>query len=494
MNENQRHAGVLMHISTLHGEYSCGGFGQECYDFVDFLAKSGFTVWQTLPFCMPDEHHSPYSSYSAFSLNYLFISLEALKEDGLLTESELKEAKQIVPYTCEFKRLDEERFALLEKAASRVQDKTPIYSFLQSHPYIESFCLFMAKKQENQNQPWTQWSRENFDQKVYETWAFTQYTFLKQWNKVRDYAHQKGISVIGDVPIYLAYDSAEVWSHPEWFDLDENKKQKTAAGCPPDYFSEEGQFWGNPIYRWDEMKKDGFRFWRDRMAFMFELFDGVRLDHFRGFSSYWSISATAKTAKEGKWKKGPGRAFVRAMKEVAEGRLIIAEDLGEATPDVKELLDYSGFPGMRVFQFGFEGESNSSHLPHQYISNTVAYTGTHDNDTLLGYIFGANDGARQRLLAYIGEEGKTWEQACRTVVRQLYASVADRVIFPIQDLLCFGNDTRMNTPGLAAGNWGFRITKEQLFSLDTSHFYKLSDLYGRLPCEKHRVFDTRFPR
>ena len=482
--QNHRKAGVLMHISTLPGRYSIGGFGEECKEFVDFLAEGGFKIWQVLPFCMPDAYHSPYSSYSAFSIHPFFVSLPTLKEAGLLTEEELKGAEQIVGYTCEFKRLEEDRFALLKKAAMRLTNKAPVLDFLEKHPRTKNFCRFMALKYKNDMRPFREWNTEEFDEDVYFTFAFTQYEGMRQWLSIKAYANQKGIEVIGDIPIYVAYDSAEVWANPEIFELDENLDQLTFAGCPPDYFAEEGQFWGNPLYRWGDMKKNGFAFWKERLSQAFELFDGVRLDHFRGFASYWSIPRGAKTAKDGKWRKGPGRAFVDEMKKVAGGKLIIAEDLGEITPDVERLLKYSGFPGMRVYQFGFtEADGKSPHLPHNYTQNTVAYTGTHDNDTMLGYVWRVDPEERHKMAVYGGNEKDTWEELSQGAVRLLYASVADRVIFPIQDLLCFGNDTRLNTPGVAQGNWGFRITEEQLRGLSTAAFMEYAKLFGRYTAE-----------
>ncbi len=483
MNQNRK-AGVLMHISTLPGNYSIGGFGEESKKFVDFLAEGGFQIWQVLPFCLPDGCHSPYSSYSSFSINPWFISLPSLYEEGLLTNEELQGAEQHVPYTCEFKRLEEDRFELLKKAASRVSDRKAILDFLAENPRIDTFCRFMAAKYKNGMRSWREWESSDYDEELYFVWGFTQYTGIRQWLEIKAYANQKGIEIIGDIPIYVAYDSADVWANPDLFELDEDLRQLTAAGCPPDFFSEDGQYWGNPIYNWKKMKEDGFAFWKERLSHMFRLFDGVRLDHFRGFSSYWSIPATAKTAKEGQWKKGPGRAFVDEMKKLANGRLIIAEDLGEPTPDVEKLLKYSGLPGMRVYQFGFGGDPASPHLPHNYVPNCVAYTGTHDNDTMLGYVWRVDESERRRVAVYAGEENGNRDSISQGAIRALYASVADRVIFPIQDLMGFGNDTRLNTPGVAKGNWGFRITQEQLDALDAAKFMEYAKVFGRYKEEK----------
>lgn len=477
----QRSCGVLMPISSLPSMTSIGDFGHEGERFVDFLAECGFSYWQTLPFCLPDEFHSPYKSYSSFSGNYYFISPVKLYEQDLITRAELLEATQEIDYACEYERLEEERFALLYQAAMRVKDRSAVEAFIKEHPHIASFCRFMALSAKNKGEVWRNWQDMKADDDLLFAWEFTQYEFFRQWKELKAYANEKGVRIIGDIPIYVDYNSSDVWENPAYFDLDEALLPRNVAGCPPDMFAKDGQMWGNPLYNWQKMKEDGYSFWRARLRHMFELFDGVRLDHFRGFSSYWSIPAGAKTAKEGKWMKGPGRAFVDMIKEEAQGRLIIAEDLGEATPDVPKLLSYSGFPGMKVFQFGFLGEKDSPHVPYNYPENCVAYTGTHDNETLLSFIFSMDEGERRRLFAYCNHTAKDWESACDAVIRAMYASHAGTVIFPIQDLLRFGCDTRMNTPGKTENNWSFRTTWSQLSQIDTRALRHLADVFGRLP-------------
>ncbi|MBQ8907554.1 MAG: 4-alpha-glucanotransferase [Clostridia bacterium] len=475
----KRQDGVLMHVSSLPGEFSTGDFGRGAYAFVDFLAECGFSYWQVLPFCVPDECASPYKSYSAFSGNPYFIDLNALYEEGLITADEREAAKQKSPYLSEFERLERERLPLLAKAAERFADFDAIEAFLEAQPYIRRFCLFMAYKAANNDAPWRTWDTEKRCDKTYRTWAFAEYTFFTQWKRLKAYANEKGIKFLGDIPIYVAYESADVFSEPHLFQLDEDNLPKAVAGVPPDYFSEDGQMWGNPLYDWDAIAKEGFGFWRSRIAHMLTLFDGVRLDHFRGFDTYYSIPYGAPNARSGKWCKGPGRALVKAIKEVAGDALIVAEDLGEMAPSVEKLLSYSGFPGMRVFQFGFLGDEESRHLPHNYGKNAVAYTGTHDNNTLLGYIWEVDPQTRRKIFDYVGFKGEDWRDGCENVLRSVLASHADLVIFPIQDILLYGRDTRMNTPGVAEGNWAYRVTAEQLGRIDCRRLAYLKRLYDR---------------
>ena len=479
MSTKKRASGVLMHVSSLPGDYSTGSFGKEAFEFIDFLADCGFTYWQVLPFCMPDECNSPYKSYSSFGGNPYFIDLFDLYKQELLSEDELNSAKQKTPYLCEYDRLSQERIELLSKAAARIVNREEIVDFLKKYPYLEKASRFLALRDANRNTPWQKWDISEPDENRLFFWQFIQYTFFMQWKKVKDYANEKGILIIGDIPIYVALDSADVWADPKQFLLDKNGAPKCIAGCPPDYFAEDGQMWGNPIYDWKAMKADGYSWWCDRIEYMLTLFDGVRIDHFRGFESYWSIPANALTAKEGKWVKGPGRALVNKIREVANERLIIAEDLGDITPEVVSLLEYSGFPGMRVLQFAFLGDKNSPHLPHNFIDNCIAYSGTHDNNTLLGYIWELDETSRSRVFDYCGGWEDDWNVACKKIIKTMLASHADTVILPIQDILGYGADTRMNTPGTAKNNWAYRITKEQLESIDKGYFKYINELYSR---------------
>ena len=455
----KRASGILMHVSSLWGEFGCGSLGKAAFDWIDFLASCGFSYWQVLPFCLPDDNFSPYSSNSAFSLNPFFIDLELLAKEGLLTKEELASAKQVSPYLCEFDRFCE-RFELLKKASAR-EDKDKVLAFASKYKYTADFCTFMAKKQANKNKPWQEWTVDSFDAEIEYVWQFTQYKFFEQWSKVKKYANAKGISIIGDIPIYVSLDSADVYFSPKQFQLNKDNLPSCVAGVPPDYFCADGQLWGNPLYDWKLMKKDGFLWWRKRIAFMCELFDGIRIDHFRAIEAYYSVDAAAQNARNGVWVKGPGKAFIDAIKQQAGSRLLIAEDLGIITDEVVSLINYSGFPSMRVFQFAFDGDKNSPHLPHNYPSNCIAYTGTHDNNTLLGFVWEMDEQKRQDMLNYIGFSGE-WNCCYSEIMRTLLASHANLVIFPVQDILGFGADTRLNTPGVATGNWRFRITKEQL--------------------------------
>ncbi len=469
-----------MHISSLPGQFSEGSFGKEAYDFVDFLAECGFKVWQVLPFCITDEYNSPYKSYSAFSLNPFFVDLAELKAEGLLTKEELDSAKQKTPYSCEFERLWEERIPLLKLAAGRVKDREDVDAFIAVHPHTKAFCRFMALREANRGAEWQERTTDSADAETVFAWEFIQYKFFEQWKRLREYANSKGISVIGDIPIYVALDSSDVEENPEEFQLDEDKRPKFVAGCPPDYFAEDGQLWGNPLYDWEKMEKNGFKWWRERVAFMAELFDGVRIDHFRGIESYFAIPAKDKTARNGKWRVGPGKKLVEALKSAAPGLRFIAEDLGDITNEVRALVDDSGFPGMRVLQFGFLGDRNSPHLPHNYDNNCVAYTGTHDNNTLLGYVWELDNETRKRLLAYFGYKENDWDKCYGDILREMFMSHAGLLILPIQDLLLYGRDTRLNTPGSSDGNWAYRVTAAQLSLIDKKKFWKWNELYGRL--------------
>ncbi len=474
----KRQSGVLMHVSSLWGEYSEGAAGTEAREWVDWLADAGFGVWQVLPFCLPDDCNSPYKSFSAFSINPNFIDLPTLARQGLLTDAELEAAKQKTPYACEFERLGAERLTLLSRAAKRVTDRAPIDAFLQDHPQTALFCRFMAIKAANGGAEWVDWTSDTPNPELLATWQFAQYEAWRQWLELKRYANARGVSIVGDIPIYVAYDSADVWANRELFLLDARNRPTAVAGVPPDYFSADGQLWGNPLYDWKRMKRDGYAWWCDRMRFMLELFDGVRIDHFRGLESYFSIPAGETTARNGVWKKGPGMSFLRALKPVCEGKLIIAEDLGDITPAVYKLVRDSTYPGMRVLQFGFLGDGDSPHLPHNYEHNCVAYTGTHDNNTLLGYVWELDEVTRARLMAYCGYTGD-WDACYDAVLRTMLASHAGLLMLPVQDLLQYGSDTRINRPGVGEGNWSYRITKTQLAEVDAKKFRAWNQLYGR---------------
>ena len=476
----QRKSGVLMHVSSLNGDYSVGSLGREAFEFIDFLAEGGFSYWQILPLCMTDECNSPYKSLSSFAGNPMLIDLPTLALKGLLTSKELEGARQTTPYYCEYDRLSAERLDMLRIAASRVADKKPIIDFIDTDRELSAACEFMALREANGGRPWYEWTSDSVDESELFFWKFAQYEFFSQWGEVKKYANSKGIEIIGDLPIYVALDSCDVWANKQLFLIDKDNAPTCVAGVPPDYFSSEGQLWGNPLYDWSAMARDGYAWWGRRISAMLSMLDGIRIDHFRALEAYWSIPAGAKSAKEGHWEKGPGKSFIDRIKEIAGEKLIIAEDLGDITDGVRELLEYSGFPGMRVLQFGFLGEENSIHMPHNYPKNCIAYTGTHDNNTLLGFIWESNDTDRKRLFDYCNAELDNWEASYEKVIKTVLASAADTVIVPIQDLLRFGSDTRMNIPGKPAGNWQYRITRENLESIDIGRYAYLNKLYGRI--------------
>ena len=476
----ERKSGVLMHVSSLWGDYSEGSLGAEAREWIDFLADCGFGVWQVLPFCLTDDCNSPYKSNGAFSVNPNFIDLPTLHRLGLLTNEELQNARQKTPYVCEFDRLREERFALLRRAASRLKDWRPVEGFLRSHPQTEAFCRFMALKEANGGKEWNEWTVTEPDEDTLKTWQFTQYEFCCEWAELKAYANSRGVKIIGDIPIYVAYDSADVWANQGLFQLDEKNLPTGVAGVPPDYFCEDGQLWGNPLYDWDAMKKDGYAWWQERIRFMLELFDGVRIDHFRGLESYFSVPAGETTARNGSWIPGPGMDLIRAIEPYCKNKLMIAEDLGVITKEVQALVEESGFPGMRVLQFGFLGDENSPHLPHHYKNHCVAYTGTHDNNTLLGYVWELGEEQRRRMLEYFGFYGADWNRSYETILRAMFASHAGLLILPVQDLLLYGEDTRINRPGNSRGNWSYRIKREQLWEIRRDTFRGWNRLYGRL--------------
>ncbi len=471
-----------MHVSSLWGEYSCGSFGKEALEFVDFLERGGFSYWQVLPFGLVDECNSPYKSYSTFGGNPYFVDLESLKNENLLTENELNAAKQKTPYSCEYDRLSQDRVNLLITASKRVSDslKGKINEFIDSNKHLKDFCVFMALKSANNNKEWTEWKENNYSEEIEFGWRFIQYEFFTQWEKVKKYANEKNIKIIGDIPIYVSFDSSDVYFNKSLFLMDDNNRLTDVAGVPPDYFAEDGQLWGNPLYDWEEMEKENYRWWKDRISLSLSLFDGVRIDHFRAFESFWAVPSTEKTARNGKWVKGPGMNLINAIKSVAENKLIIAEDLGDITKEVYELVEESGFPGMRVFQFGFLG-GETPHKPHNYINNSIAYSGTHDNNTLLGYLWETPEDIKRDVMNYCSCDFNVWnEQGCAAIIKTIMASNAGLTVFPVQDLLGYGSDTRLNVPGRAEGNWLYRITKDQLNLIDTNKYNYLNRLYGRI--------------
>lgn len=497
----KRSSGILMHISSLPGEYGIGTFGKKAFAFIDFLKESGCKYWQVLPFGPTDAHNSPYASLSAFAGNVNFIDPELLCEEGLLTPEELQEEKYANPYTAAFEFLKIRKIPLLYKAYTRIDAKTKaaVAEFSRKNEsWLADYALYTVLKEANLGKDWYDWEDE--DLKYHEPTAiakassqhrdtiafieFTQYLFFQQWEQVKAYASKQGVEIIGDLPMYVSLASSDVWANRELFDLNEDGTPNCVAGVPPDYFSEDGQMWGNPLYNWKEMAKNHYDWWIKRLEASFALFDVVRIDHFRAFSAYWSIPKDALTAKEGKWIKGPRMDFFDQVIAQFGTDRIIAEDLGDIDEDVVKLIEDTGFPCMRVMQFGFDTTDNM-HLPHNHPRNAVAYTGTHDNNTVLGWLWEAAPDEREAILSYCAFTGGDWAMggfsntSVKAVIRTLWSSPANTAIVPIQDLCGFGKDTKMNVPGVPNGNWAFRISEEQLQSIDTQWIKRLNEVYHR---------------
>lgn len=495
-----RCSGVLMHITSLPGPFGVGGFGTEAREFVDFLKECRFGIWQVLPFHPVDEMNSPYKSESAFAGEPMFIDPRELKEDGLLSEADVRKCiYSSTPYTADYEFARKEKMNMLRTAFKNAGEKAKEFaeSFCREHFWAEDYALFKAVKQKNGEAQWWDWQEENKDYTAcikdkdkYKDemtfWLFVQYEFFKQWHSLKKYANENGIKILGDMPIYVSMDSADVWSNTELFKI--NKKSlcpEEVAGVPPDYFSADGQLWGNPLYDWERLEKENYRWWVQRLGEEFSMYDKVRIDHFRGLESYWAVPFGSKTAKNGQWKKGPGMKLINAFKKEYPNPDIIAEDLGYYSDDVARLLKESGFPGIRVIQFAFQGNAESEHLPHNYKRNLVVYPGTHDNNTLLGWLYELNEQERRRTLDYCGFRGDDWgvggysAPACRRITETIWSSVADTAIISFQDMCGFGRDARMNIPGVAELNWRFRTTKDTIDNADKEYFKKINRLYAR---------------
>lgn len=497
----KRGAGVLLHISSMPSDYGVGVFDSNVKEFIDTIADMGFTYWQVLPFNPLDGANSPYCSPSAFAGNYLFINPQGLKEMGLVTEQEAAEnIYSGSPYTADYEFAAEKRLALLKKAFLRIDDTlaTQIKAFEIANPWLTDYSVFMAVKELEDMKPWWQWEDKHAhyfqcikDIYSYEEaaafWKFVQFIFYKQWNELKEYANSKGIAVIGDMPIYVAMDSADVWSNLPMFLIDEKTlKVEKVAGVPPDYFSEDGQLWGNPIYDWQAMKKDGYSWWLSRLGHALKTYDTVRIDHFRAFASYWAVPADSETAKVGEWVDGPGMDLFSKVFEKYPNAPIIAEDLGVFGEDVVKLLEDTGLPGMKVVQFGFDPNSDSSHMPHNATPNSINYVGTHDNNTILGWLWEASEEERRFALDYIGFCGDNWgdggycSQSCRKVIEAVWKSASNVAVVALQDMCGFGSDARMNIPGVPEKNWRFRTTADTIRSIDRDYFKKINALYRRM--------------
>ena len=491
----KRSCGILLPVFALPSPYGIGTLGQAAYDFVDFLRQAGQSWWQMLPLGPTGYGDSPYQSFSSYAGNPYFIDLDLLRRDGLLTAQEIASlAWGSDPARVDYAALYENRFVLLQKAAERgwARDRAEVQLFArQNAQWLPDYALYMAVKRHFDEKPWTQWPDEAIRLRKPEAMAqyrqmlasdirmftYSQFLFFRQWNALRAYAHEQGVGIIGDLPIYVSMDSADVWAEPAFFQLDSNGYPTETAGVPPDCFSRDGQLWGNPLYRWEAMKADGYGWWIRRVDGAAKLYDMLRIDHFRGFESYWAVPYGDTTAKNGHWVKGPGMDLVQVLLNWFPQMQFIAEDLGFLTPEVRKLLADSGLPGMKVLEFAFDSREPSNYLPHLYTPHCVCYTGTHDNAPLPAWKEEADPDDLALAVQYLGlneEEGFHWG-----VLRGGMSSVAELFVAQMQDYLGLGAESRINTPGEPVGNWQWRLHPGQLTAALSRRMAHMARLYGR---------------
>ncbi len=490
-----RKSGILLHPTSLPGREGIGTLGTEARRFVDFLQRAGQSVWQLLPLGPTAYGNSPYSCYSAFAGNPLLIDLATLVSEGDLASHDLK--GDFPAEWVDFSQVEVHKLPLLERAAGEFfakADKPRQEEFWRfcdaSNWWLHDFALFMALKSHFKGKNWSSWPgdisrREPAALQRYSeelgpsigAHKYAQWQFYRQWHGLKSYAGERGVALFGDIPIFVAHDSADVWANPSLFSLDGEGRPAVVAGVPPDYFSKTGQLWGNPLYRWDEMAAHDYSWWSARLRSSFDLYDLVRIDHFRGFEAYWEVPAKEKTAVNGRWVKGPGEALFNAL-EAALGKLsIVAEDLGVITPEVEALRDRFGFAGMKILQFAFGSGPDNGYLPHNHLRNSVVYTGTHDNDTTLGWFDALKDKERQQVLRYLGCAASDMPWA---LVRAAMASVACLAVIPLQDVLCLPTSGRMNVPGTPRGNWSWRFQEGMLTEPLAARLRELTEMFGRL--------------
>ena len=505
-----RACGILLHPTSLPGPHGVGDLGREAYRFVDFLAASGQSIWQVLPLGPTGYGNSPYQCFSAFAGNTLLVSPELLVEQGLLAPGLLEGLPRLPDERVDYGAAFPHKEALLREAFGNFRRTEPALTasafeeFKRSAaPWLDDYALYRSLKRERGEAAWTEWEeplvrrdpaaleegRARLADQIEEV-KFKQFLFFDQWSRLREYCRGQGVRIVGDIPIFVAHDSSDVWARPELFKLDGLGRPTVVAGVPPDYFSRTGQLWGNPLYDWGRMSADGFGWWVERVRATLALVDVIRVDHFRGFAAYWEIPGGDPTAERGRWVFAPGRELFRAIQAELGELPIIAEDLGFITPDVIGLRDEFGFPGMRILQFGFSTDTTNKDLPHNYVRNTVVYTGTHDNDTAAGWFRSDPGGGssvrsaaqvereRRFCLDYLDTDGAeiNWD-----FIRALYASAGDTALVPLQDVLGLGSESRMNTPATMSGNWSWRFRDGDLTEELSARLRRLAEIYGRHP-------------
>lgn len=489
-----RRNGILLAISSIPSEYGIGGFSKEAYEFVDFLEKSGQKLWQILPLGPTGYGDSPYQSFSTFAGNPYYIDLDEFIEKGWLTKKECLRKDYGNPEYVEYETIFKTRFTLLRKAYenSGIEKDSDFKQFVEENSYwLDDYALYMAIKDSKDGLSWLEWENDiktrkksaldSYRKKLKSDivfYQFQQYFFTKQWFKLKAYANKKNIKIIGDIPIYVALDGADTWGNPQLFQLDENCNPTAVAGCPPDAFTDLGQLWGNPLYKWDYHKKTGYEWWMKRISYCYKLYDIVRIDHFRGFDEYYSIPFGMPDAKIGAWMPGPGYDLFKVMKEKLGNKAVIAEDLGFLTDSVIKLVKKTGYPGMKVLQFAFDSREESDYLPYNYTKNCVVYTGTHDNDTSNNWYLTLP--RKDKAFAKRFLEVKKPSEAAMKMVRTAMGSIADTCIIPMQDFLELGGEARMNVPSTLGTNWKWRMLKGQDSDELATKIYALTKMYGRL--------------
>ncbi|PSB22964.1 4-alpha-glucanotransferase [filamentous cyanobacterium CCP2] len=493
-----RSSGILLHPTSFPSRFGIGDLGSEAYRFVDFLVASGQRVWQILPLGPTGYGDSPYQCFSANAGNPLLISPDRLQNEGLLTDADLSDTPEF-PLPVDYGWVIHTKIPLLRKACDTFQAqasselRNAFEEFCQSKAdWLEDYALFRAIKDAHNGVSWHEWDQPiaRREPEALEQWRqkladevfyhkFFQFEFFRQWTDLKAYANEKGIEILGDLPIYLAHDSAEVWAHPELFCLDEETGLPSLmAGVPPDYFSATGQLWGNPIYNWDYIQENDFKWWIHRFQGLFERVDLVRIDHFRGFEAYWAVPLGEETAVNGEWKLAPGKELFTRMREELGKLPIIAEDLGLITPEVEALRDEFEFPGMKVLHFAFDSEPDNPYLPFNYVHNSVVYTGTHDNDTTVGWFNKRSPEEQERVRRYFscfGNEGIHWD-----MIRMAFGTIANQAIVPLQDILGLDTEARMNEPSRPTGNWGWRYHPDALTDEVAARLRDMAALYGRV--------------
>lgn len=495
-----RSAGILLPISSLPSKYGIGSFSKSAYDFVDWLKGAGQSYWQILPLVPTSYGDSPYQSFSTYAGNPYFIDLETLVSEGVLTQNEVDaqdfgdRADQI-----DYEKLYNNRYPLLRKAYERsnISKNEEYLRYMEENGWwLKDYALFMAVKARFDGVAWTEWaedirlrydySMDYYRRELYyeiEFHQYLQFTFYRQWMKLKAYANRQGIRIIGDIPIYVAMDSADTWANPEMFQLDKENVPLAVAGCPPDGFSATGQLWGNPLYRWDYHAQTGFDWWMKRLSHCFQMYDVVRIDHFRGFDEYYSIPYGAQTAVCGHWEKGPGIGLFNRMKEVLGNREVVAEDLGYMTDTVRRLVADSGFPNMKVLEFAFDSRDTGcagDYLPHNYPENCVAYTGTHDNETIIGWLDSIREEEKTMVRDYLCDYTTAWKNLNWPMISLIMRSRANLAMIPMQDYLGLDNRSRLNQPSTVGKNWKWRVEKEQLSEELKKKIRKLTKMYGRI--------------